>query len=355
MSDTLQALKETKRSGTATPRCPYFGECGGCSFQDMAYEDQLSLKEEGVRKMLGETLDIQPGVFKPIVGSPKRYHYRHRIDLRLQCTRNGIFIGYTPASGRGMLPVDSCAIAYESIDKSIPTIKKEALEKLPDKYRRANLTVRASLDGRVVWGGIGKGSLRMKEKDYLSTRIDGKKIYYAMETFFQANLSILPLLINRLRGFPFLDKDTHFYDLYAGVGLFGVSLADQVKGVLLIEAVPQSITLAQYNIRQNNVTNARLLEGPIEEYLETINKGKKEYKKVAMIDPPRAGLSEKARHRLAAMNTFSHCIYLSCNPQALARDLEVFVKDGWRLTNVIPFDFFPQTRHIETLVVMEKR
>ena len=108
--------------------------------------------------------------FSSIISSPQEYHYRNRIDLKLKRFRSGdIEIGFTPSNRYGVLPIESCAIARREISDEIPQIKKEALEKLPEKYKIANLTVRSGDEKRVFWGGIGKGSLRLEQENYFWT------------------------------------------------------------------------------------------------------------------------------------------------------------------------------------------
>src|SRR5262245_40589635 len=105
------------------PRCPYVGECGGCDYQDLPYGDELRLKEDVLAQLLSD--QIGPAAVSPIIPSPQEYYYRQRIDLKLQRTRIGVLIGFTPKSGRGILSVDRCAIALPEINEKISAIKRE--------------------------------------------------------------------------------------------------------------------------------------------------------------------------------------------------------------------------------------
>ena len=339
----------------ADPLCPIFGECGGCSFQDIAYEEELSLKEKCVKDELRRAVEVDEAVFEPMVASPKPYEYRHRVDLKLQRTKNGIFIGFTPKRGFGVLPVESCPIAEKSVNEAMPRVKQEALAQVTAKHRQANLVIRTSQDGRVFWGGIGRKSLRMKEEDYFWVDINGRRIFYALDTFFQANLSILPKLIQTIRELNIWSKDSVLFDLYGGVGLFGISFADLVKKVVLIEEVRSSVELARYNANYGKISIFEIVEGRVEDRGPFIIESENGREHIAVIDPPRAGLSPQAKDMLSASDKLRFILYLSCNPAALARDLVDFLKEGWRIEKIIPFDFFPKTKHIETFVLLERR
>ncbi|MDP8213336.1 MAG: RsmD family RNA methyltransferase [Candidatus Zapsychrus exili] len=340
------------------PLCPVFGECGGCLYQDIDYKQELALKEEKLKTTLKKEINIKEGVFKPAVASPKPYNYRHRLDLKLIRTKDDrVLVGFTPSTGRGILTIDNCFIADEAIVKEFPQLKKEIVEKLKDnsKYRRANICVRTSDDGRVFWGGIGKRSTRLAEEDYFWTKINNRKIFYSLDTFFQANLSILPKLFETIGAFDFFKKDVTFYDLYGGVGLFGLGLIDKVKQVILIEESLSSLKLARYNINYHNINNINIIEGRVEDRLENILNSDASALNVVMIDPPRAGLSQSVRDALESHKNLDYMMYLSCNPDALARDLADLCSVTWEIKEIIPFDFFPKTRHLETLVLLKNK
>ncbi len=333
------------------PLCPVFGICGGCEYQDIAYEDELRVKEAGLKELFQMELAVGGSLFEPILSSPKSYHYRHRLDLSLHKTRQGTVIGLYDREGKRVVGIDGCSIADEKISDFIPQLKAQALEKLPSEYRTATLTVKTSDDGRVHWGGIGRRSLQQKEEDYLWVELCGKKIYFSLETFFQANLSILPSVIEKIQALPIWNKEASFYDLYSGVGLFGLLLADRVKQVVMIEESPHSDKLAQYNIEQHKLSHVTAHCGETEKLFEEFISKEAEKNAVVMVDPPRKGLQEKARLILNKSHSkISSLIYLSCHPESLMNDLKELVTFGWKVGRVMPLDFFPKTVHLETLV-----
>ena len=333
--------------------CPVFGECGGCQYQNIPYGDELKIKQEEIRRAVSSAV-AGGAAINPIVPSPQVYHYRHRLDLKLRRLKDGrVLVGFTPGTGRGVVEVDACPIAIREVSDFIPRLKLEAQAALTPKYRLANLVVKTGADGRVRWGGIGRKSCRLQAGDYLWAEVCGRRVHYSLDTFFQANLSILPVLFAHIRALPLWDNRPDFFDLYGGVGLFSFALADLAGRAWLIEDCKPAVELARYNAEYNRMENITIVEGRVEDRLPGMTAGSGPA--VGMIDPPRAGLSAGARALLAASRAFDYLLYLSCNPGALAVDLKDFAARGWQIMEVTPFDFFPRTKHVETLVVLKAK
>jgi tRNA/tmRNA/rRNA uracil-C5-methylase (TrmA/RlmC/RlmD family) len=338
--------------GKATPACPLFGACGGCQYQNILYEEELVLKKNYLSQTLAKILPGADFNIEPVIPSPRQYHYRSRLDIKfLKTRRKEYFLGFTPVEGRGVIEVPSCAIALQALCDFIPQLKAAAIRKLPDKYRQANLVVKTGDDQRVFFGGIGHRSLRLSEADYLWTEVEGQKIFYSLDSFFQANLSILPIVIKTMRGLGLFDKSTIFYDLYGGVGLFSVCLSKQVKEAIIIEENIYATRLADYNIRHNAIDNIRVMSGKLEDFIDALSVTTGGTRQTALIDPPRGGLSLKVSQYLSN-RPFHHLLYLSCNPETLARDLGILTSGRWKIQRIIPMDFFPRTRHLEVLTVL---
>ncbi len=337
------------------PHCAVFGKCGGCRYQDIPYQEELRIKNEEIKNILCAQLVLPEDIFENICPSPQAYHYRHRLDLKLQRARNNaILIGFSSEKFNHTVPIDSCPIAMTAISDFLPELKKQAAARLSEKYRLANLVVRTGDDGRVLWGGIGRRSLRLKAEDYLWTEIHGRRIFYSLENFFQANLSILPRVIEKIQSWDILSKQTIFFDLYGGVGLFGLCLADAVGRVILVEDGKVAVQLAHYNVQYHQLNNFQIMEGQVENLGASLLEGCLGGEKVVMVDPPRDGMRDAARQILSGRTDVRHLLYLSCQPQSLARDLASFIKNGWVITKICPFDFFPRTKHIETLALLTK-
>jgi len=121
----------------------------------------------------------------------------------------------------------------------------------------------------------------------------------------------------------------------------------------MIEENCASLSIARYNIDFNKLDHIKIIEGKVENHLSDLLNANISDIYVVLIDPPRAGLSEKARQLLIEARNLSYILYLSCNPDSLVHDLGEFVKQKWKIERVVPFDFFPKTRHIETLVLLK--
>jgi len=344
-------LTPSAESIQVKPLCPLFGTCGGCQYQDIPYEEELSRKEAFLKGLLTKELNLPEEVFEPISPSPEVYHYRNRLDLTLRKRNNGERqMGFMLPGTQRLQEVTVCSIARKEINEFLAALKVAAVEKLPDDYKTANLVVRVGDEGKVSWGGIGRRSLRMKEEDYFYTKVKGRKIFYSLDTFFQANLSILEKIVARIESLIVWKKDTVFLDLYSGVGLFGIALADRAKEIVMIEEVRDSVTLAQFNVSHHALTHVKMLVGKVETHLPEVLKDLAGKPCVALIDPPRGGLAISAIETLGEAKMLESLFYLSCSPESLVRDLKHLARVGWRVRKIMPFDFFPRTRHLETLV-----
>ncbi|MCM8776530.1 MAG: hypothetical protein NC930_09335 [Candidatus Omnitrophica bacterium] len=336
------------------PECPVFGLCGGCAYQDISYSEELAVKEKYLTGLLIRGLNLEENIFHPILPSSEPYHYRSRLDLTLKRTKTGgCLLGFQPQGVHQVVGVHACPIARWEISDFLPELKIRAEAVLPDKYRTANLVVRTGDDKRVLWGGIGKKSLVLKEKDYLWTDIRGKRIYYSLDTFFQANLTFLPRLMDQIESLVCLDSETLFFDLYAGVGLFGIYFADRVGHVVLVEESPNSVALSRFNAAHHRLKNVEIRFGKAESEILRIHTGRAWKRQVAIVDPPRKGLGQEAATLLARLKTLNALLYLSCYPESLLRDLRLFIGEGWKVIRVVPLDFFPRTQHLETLVLLQ--
>lgn len=350
----IMLVSETNITRTK-PLCPLFGTCGGCQYQDIPYEEELSRKEITLKDLLTAQLGLSDRVFEPIVSSPEAYHYRNRLDLTLRRRNSGEWqMGFMLQGTQRLQEVAACPLARQEINDFLPALKAEAIKIFPPKYKVANLVVRVGEDGRVFWGGIGRRSLKMKEENYFFVTVRGRKIFYALDTFFQANLPILEKIVSKVESLiPWLE-DTVFLDLYSGVGLFGIALADRAQEVVMIEEGADSVDLANYNIAYHGFKHIRTLVGKVEAHLPEVLKELGRKPCVAFIDPPRGGLAPSAIQTLNHAKKLGSLFYLSCSPESLARDLRALLQGGWKIRKIMPFDFFPRTRHLETLVWLER-
>lgn len=334
-----------------SPQCGYFGTCGGCSFQDIDYPDQIELK----RKSVESALNSFPGDFevKPVISSPKPYHYRHMMVLTVKKRQGALKIGFMGQDHRTFLPVDHCPIADERISGFFPEALKR-LEALPEKrrYRTSQIVLRAGTEGEVVT------SLRSDRGRMLECEIGGKTFSYSVPSFFQHNFSILESFLETTRELLNPAGSGILFDLYSGVGLLGISLADAYGRVIGIEEGYEAVRYARKNAERNGALNTDFREGKVEVLLPQLIMGGQKPLHV-IIDPPRKGLKPEVLETLcksgaAAPLRIEKLLYVSCHLEALHRDLEVLC-EKFQIAQVQPMDFFPQTRHVETLVLLKPK
>ncbi len=330
------------------PKCVYFGTCGGCSFQDLDYEIQLELKRRKVEEALSPFQSEDNFEVNPVIPSPKPYHYRHMIALSVMKKHGALRLGFIESDRWTFLPIDACPIADERISDFLPEALKK-LEALPVKrrFRTSQVVLRVGSEGEVVT------SLRGDRGRTLECAVSGKTFSYSVSSFFQHNFSILESFLKTIRTFLNPNGSDVLFDLYSGVGLLGISLADTYERVIGIEEGYEAVQHAKRNAERNGVGNIKFWEGKVEVLLPELVAKTKNSKLHVIVDPPRAGLKPEVLECLNRL-PIEELLYISCHLDALKRDLEVLCQK-FQIVQVQPMDFFPQTQHIETLVLLERK
>ena len=340
------------------PKCIYFGTCGGCAFQDLDYSEQLEVKRQSVEEALNGFGSFP---IHPTIPSPKPYHYRHMVAMTVKRRHNALHLGFVAGDQTTFLPIESCPIADERINKFLPEalIKLEGLP--PErKFHTSQVVLRIGNDGEVVT------SLRTDRGRKLEAKIGGKIFSYSMSSFFQNNFSILESFVKVVRMFlnpPPLSSPRKagggreggrgtLFDLYSGVGFLGISLADSYKRAVGIEEGFEAVQHAKQNAERNGVKNVSFLEGKVEKLLPELTAEIARPFHV-IIDPPRKGLKPEVIECLTKL-PIDRLVYVSCSLEALRRDLQLLT-DRFQIVEVQPLDFFPQTNHIETVVLLKPR
>jgi len=335
--------------------CPYFGNCGGCSFQDKPYAEQLEIKRKLVENELSPLMLEEVFEIKPVIPSPEIYHYRHMISMTVKCREGRLRLGFMGNDHRVFLPIERCMIADERLNQYLPTALSR-LEALPPKrkFGTNQTALRIGDSGEVMAG------LKEDAKKILMCDVAGKKFSYAMSSFFQHNFSILPAMAGAIRSLLNPSGEEILYDLYCGVGLFGILLADCYASVYGIEEGYESIRQAKENAKENRIENISFTEGKVEDLLyQIVGAGFKPAPTTVgqtihiIVDPPRAGLKPKVIEEFLKVK-IDRFIYVSCGLDVLRRDLGL-LREGFQIKAVQPIDLFPQTKQIENIVLLEAR
>ena len=326
------------------PRCPMFYQCGGCQYQNLSYTKQLEWKQRQVAELLQRMAGIDHPV-DPVHPSPVTYGYRSKITPHFQKPRDGQMgpIGFLLFGRRQQLiDVGHCPIASETINTKRPEIRKECQEKAAFYKKGATLLLRDSLDGYVCTDGT----------EMCEQMVGDLRFSFHAGEFFQNNPHILPDFAEHVRTEALRGGAVeNLVDAYCGSGLFCLTAAREFKEAVGIEISESSIDWARRNATQNKIENCRFIQGDATNIFAEVTFNPD--KTAVVIDPPRKGSSPEFLDQLINYAP-RRVVYVSCNPATQIRDLE-HVKERYRITRIQPFDLFPQTRHLECVVTLERK
>jgi len=365
--------------GRVAARCPYFTRCGGCHYQHLPYDAQLSYK----REILLETLSRLGGVRweGPVeVHASPPFGYRNRAQWKVrQTSGGGAAIGYMEAGSESLCAVDQCAILSPLLEETlvrlrgllerreIPAALAEVEAFADGEDERVLLSASfTNLGGNTAqaMGGRLREALPAIESlllhdgsrdrfellgpGYLRYRVGERRFRVGHLSFFQVNRFLVEELAQRATADA---RGRLALDLYAGVGLFSLALGAGFERVVAVEGNPAATRDLEDNARaatgQGGAIEVRTQDA--EEFLPRSH----ERPDLVLLDPPRAGLADAVRARLAAMGA-AEIRYVSCDPATLARDLKG-LSETYEVAGVELFDLFPQSFHLETLVRLRRR
>ena len=364
-----------------TPGCPYFGICGGCSYQHAVYAHQLAMKEA----ILRETLERAHLAKLPAIGvvSGEPWQYRNRIRLGVQ--RDPLALGYRERRSHRLLGIDHCPISAPLLEKAIIAVTdllgspeppafaelfnevefftdgewlllslfteaRRATQSAPGILYQALRRDLPELSGTGIFLAQGRAPARL-----VQTGGDGSLMYQAgrhrykvsLGSFFQVNRYLLEPLVELVTGGR---GGRLAWDLYAGVGLFARALAERFERVIAVETSPSSAADLRHNLKE---TSHRVVEAATLDFLLK-HKASSTAPDLVVVDPPRAGLGPEITAALARIGT-PEIVYVSCDPATLSRDLAALVESGYDLRTITMVDLFPQTFHLESVSVLTRR
>jgi len=340
------------------PRCPHFGTCGGCHWQHIAYETQLSLREEILRSQLERIGHLTDVPIQPSLSMSNPWHYRNHVQLHLDEAGG---LGFMAAKEHRVVAIQQCPIMHPLIadvlgglDIDFPELKQVSL--------RAGI---ATGDQMLILETSGETAPALEADvpvccilllndgtpitymgdSYINENLAGKSFRISATSFFQVNTVQTEKVLETVSHYLNPQGSEVLLDIYCGVGTFGLSLADEVKEVIGIEVNEAAIADARFN--SQGMDNVQFLRGRAEELLPELE----EKVDVAILDPPRQGCHKKA---LAALLKLApkKIVYVSCDPATLARDVGRLVPGGYELVEVQPVDMFPQTSHVEAIALL---
>ena len=382
------------------PPCRHFGLCGGCRFQDYAYEHQLESKQAQVRDALVRIGGFADPPLEPIVPAASQFHYRNKLEYSFTQTADGPALGFHRA-GRWdeVLPIEECLLTTglgNAIREAVQAwAREERLEAYDQGTQHGYLRHLVVREGRNTGQALvqlvtAKGK-RFEEgyfvdvlrrfpevrsihwavndtpaevtnlptsllwgDDAIEEEILGLRFRVRPNVFLQTNTEMAETLFDLAREFAGLTGGETVYDLYCGTGTIGLALAAQALTVWGVEISEESVACAIANAELNEITNVAFFAGNVSLALEELleRAGPPD---IIVVDPPRAGLAGKALRRMARLGA-QRIVYVSCNPTTLASDLKALRDEfGYELVRCRPVDMFPHTPHIESVNLLELR
>ena len=326
------------------PACKLFGECGGCQYQNLDYSAQLEWKRGQVSELLRRMAGIEFPV-SPVIPSPVTYGYRSKITPHFQKPDKGRIgpIGFLIEGRRQqVLDVPSCPIASESINRKLENLRREVRANARAYKKGATLLLRDSVDGRV----------RTDPTEMAEEKVGDLVFSFHAGEFFQNNPHILPAFTGHVREEALGDGGvTHLVDAYCVSGLFCLTAASAFTEAVGIEISESSVDWARRNAEQNGIRNCRFQQGDASAIFAGVTFPPNHT--AVIIDPPRKGSSPEFLGQLTGFGP-RRIVYVSCDPATQIRDLEHLKKD-YAITRIQPFDLFPQTRHLECVVTLERK
>jgi 23S rRNA (uracil1939-C5)-methyltransferase len=305
--------------------CPVFGRCGGCQWQHISYDAQLTAKRDHLRQTLVRMaqLHIEP---PQLVPSPAIYNYRR--SARVKISKRGR-IGFHSRQSHRFVPIDTCPVFEPALNGHLPVMRSELAE-LHRSPNEAELLRRD--DGEVRHAFLWTG--------------EHSKLGFA-----QANEAINRTLQNEISSYlsARLSEEETVLDLFCGDGNLSIPLARRGMKVRGYDISEPAVTRAQQRAAELGLEQAVYSRAPYQKIISTLSAQADSYGAM-ILDPPRAGLEEKAGE-IAAL-AVPRVVYVSCIPAILARDLLFFLKCGYTIEHVQPMDMFPQTFHLETVVCL---
>jgi 23S rRNA (uracil1939-C5)-methyltransferase len=379
--------------------CAHYPACGGCRFQDLAYEAQIAAKEEQVADSLRRIGAIAEPPLEPIVPARSVFHYRNKLEYSFAQTPEGPAAGFHQA-GRWdeVLDVERCWLTTDlgnAVREAVDSwARAEGLEAYDQEHQTGYLRHLVLREGRktgqmLVQLVTARGERFDRDQlvedlrrfpevrsihwsvnespsevtnlpttllwgeDWIEEELCGLRFRIRPNAFLQTNTEMAEVLYELAVDFAGLTRDETVYDLYCGIGTIGLTMASRALTVWGIDVSEESIACALENADLNDVTNAAFYAGEVGQAVEEL-RDRAGDPDVVVVDPPRAGLSGKAVRRIGRMEA-AKIVYVSCNPTTLASNVKDLARDwGYALVRARPVDMFPHTPHIETVALLER-
>ncbi|MDA8978152.1 23S rRNA (uracil(1939)-C(5))-methyltransferase RlmD, partial [bacterium] len=395
-------------------KCEFFGTCGGCKWQYMGYEHQLFFKQKEVENNLKRIGKIELPNVSPILGAKEQYYYRNKMEFSFsdskwltldqiksdEIIKNRNALGFhIPGMWDKILDIDSCHLQRDPSNNIRNFVKNKAEELKLTFYNNRKqegflrtLMIRTSTTGdlmvlvqffhedkvniELLMEAIGnefseitsllyvvnsKGNdtlydqdvICFKGEDHIFEEMEGLRFKINAKSFYQTNSEQAYELYKITRDFAELTGNEIVFDLYTGTGTIAQFISKKAKKVIGIESVPEAIDAAKENAKLNNIKNTAFYVGDMKKVFNDEFIDRHGIPDVIITDPPRDGMHKDVVEQLLKISA-NKIVYVSCNSATQARDLAILDED-YKVTKTQAVDMFPQTFHVENVVLLEKR
>lgn len=366
--------KSTKRQEAI---CDYYHECGGCNLQHLQHDEQIVAKNIKLQELMQKQGVERCEMVDPIVCDDKGYRRRARISLMFNKQTNQLDFGFRKKQSKAIVNVRHCPVLVNELDQHLTSLY-ELLNSFKSKKHLGHVELVQADNGSVLlirhlvdFNKIDHQALisyceerdlilyLMPESDVLNHvcgekpyyLIDGAKIYFTPKDFIQVNGDVNKKMVHQALSWLEPKEDDVVLDLFCGLGNFSLPLAQKVQSVVGIEGVDEMVQRAQENAKSNKLSNVTFYQANLEESIDDQVWARTKFTKI-LLDPARAGAA-------GVMQTVAKLkpqtvVYVSCNPATLARDSQLLIQHGYKLTRLGMLDMFPHTGHLESMALFER-
>lgn len=376
-------------------KCKVANKCGGCQLQGIPYEEQLKRKQQHVKEVLGKY-----GKINKIVGMEHPYHYRNKVHAAFDRDRRGVIIsGIYKAGTHILMPVDECMIEDQKAGEIIRTIRgmlksfkiktydedtgygllRHVLVRkgfasgeimvvlvlgspiLPSKnnFVKALLKVHPEITTIILNVNDKKTSMILGEKEktiygkgYIVDTLCGFTFRISSKSFYQVNPIQTEVLYKKAIEYAGLTGKERIIDAYCGIGTIGMVASKHAKEVIGVELSREAVRDARANAKQNGCKNMQFYQADAGVFMVSLAE-QNEKIDVVFMDPPRSGSDEAFLSSVVQLKP-KKVVYVSCNPETLARDLEYLVTKGYKVQEMQPVDMFSWTEHVECVCLLTR-
>ena len=382
------------------PACPVYHECGGCQLQHLSYPAQLALKRQQVMDAVERIGGLTGVTVHPTLGMKEPRCYRNKVQYPLAMENGKVSAGFYRKGTHQIVPVTGCLLHSELSNRIVAAVVQKIEENhvpiynertgsgllrhvlIKNAFATGEMMVVLVTNGEKFPSGskiatelmtefpairsvvqninrsrgnviLGNQSVVLGGSDAIQDILGGLKFKISARSFFQVNPVQTEVLYEKAVDYAGLAGTETVLDAYCGVGSLTLFLARRARAVYGIEVVPEAIRDARENAALNEMKNVQFLVGETERVLPELARQGIHFD-VATVDPPRAGCEPEVLRSLAE-NGVGRIVYVSCNPSTLARDLKLLGELGYKTMEIQPVDMFPQTYHVETVVLMSRK